>query len=57
MTQKGNSCLDRRCRRPSGLGEEVLHVPAIKGLPGVKLAAVTTRNEQRARKADAAFWC
>ena len=26
------------------------HVPAIKGLPGLKLAAVATRNEQRPGK-------
>src|SRR5947209_557734 len=31
------------------------HVPAIKGLPGLKLAAVATRNEQSARKAAEAF--
>jgi predicted dehydrogenase len=31
------------------------HVPAIKGLPGVKLAAVATRNEQSAREAAEAF--
>jgi hypothetical protein len=30
---------------------KVSHVPAISGLPGVKLAAVTTRSEQRAREA------
>jgi predicted dehydrogenase len=34
---------------------KVSHVPAISGLPGVKLAAVTTRNEQRAREAAEAF--
>ena len=34
---------------------KVSHVPAIKDLPGVKLTAVTTRNEQRARKAAEAF--
>ncbi|MGL4961036.1 MAG: Gfo/Idh/MocA family protein [Inquilinus sp.] len=31
------------------------HIPAIKGLPGVKLAAVATRNEQSAREAAEAF--
>jgi predicted dehydrogenase len=31
------------------------HVPAIKGLPGLKLAAVATRNEQSAREAAKAF--
>jgi predicted dehydrogenase len=31
------------------------HVPAINGLRGVKLAAVTTRTEQRAREAAQAF--
>ena len=31
------------------------HVPAIKGLPGLKLAAVATRNEQSAREAAQAF--
>jgi predicted dehydrogenase len=34
---------------------KVSHVPAIKGLPGVKLTPVTTRNEYRAREAAAAF--
>ena len=33
----------------------VSHVPAINGLPGLKLAAVATRNEQRARQAAEAF--
>jgi predicted homoserine dehydrogenase-like protein len=28
---------------------KVSHVPAINGLPGLKLAAVATRNEQSAR--------
>ena len=31
------------------------HVPAIKSLPGLKLAAVATRNEQSAREAAQAF--
>jgi predicted dehydrogenase len=31
------------------------HVPAINGLPGLKLAAVATRNEQSAREAAEAF--
>ena len=31
------------------------HVPAIKGLPGLKLAAVATRNEQSAREAAETF--
>jgi predicted dehydrogenase len=31
------------------------HVPAVKGLPGVRLAAVATRNEQTARQAAEAF--
>jgi predicted dehydrogenase len=30
---------------------KVSHVPAINGLPGLKLAAVATRNEQSARQA------
>lgn len=34
---------------------KVSHVPAIKGLPGVRLAAVATRNEQSARQAAEAF--
>ena len=33
----------------------VSHVPAINGLPGLKLAAVATRNEQSAREAAEAF--
>ena len=33
----------------------VSHVPAINGLPGLKLAAVATRNEQIAREAAQAF--
>jgi predicted dehydrogenase len=28
----------------------VSHIPAINGLPGLKLAAVATRNEQSARR-------
>src|ERR1700739_3155143 len=31
------------------------HVPAIKSLPGLKLAAVATRNEQSAQEAAEAF--
>jgi predicted dehydrogenase len=34
---------------------KVSHVPAIKGLPGVRLAAVATRSEQSAREAAEAF--
>jgi predicted dehydrogenase len=34
---------------------KVAHVPAIKGLPGLRLAAVATRNEQSAREAAKAF--
>ncbi len=34
---------------------KVSHVPAIKGLPGLKLAAVATRSEQSAREAAEAF--
>ena len=34
---------------------KVSHVPAINGLPGLKLAAVATRNEQSAREAAKAF--
>jgi predicted dehydrogenase len=34
---------------------KVSHVPAIKGLPGARLAAVATRNEQSARQAAEAF--
>ena len=33
----------------------ISHVPAINGLPGLKLAAVATRNEQSAREAAKAF--
>jgi|SRR5215469_7006428 len=33
----------------------VSHVPAINGLPGLRLAAVATRNEQSARGAAEAF--
>ena len=33
----------------------VAHVSAINGLPGLKLAAVVTRNEQSAREAAEAF--
>ena len=31
------------------------HIPAINGLPSLKLAAVATRNEQSAREAAEAF--
>jgi predicted dehydrogenase len=34
---------------------KVSHVPAINGLPGLRLAAVATRNEQSAREAAEAF--
>src|ERR1700751_6188337 len=34
---------------------KVSHVPAINGLPGLKLAAVATRNEEIAREAAQAF--
>jgi hypothetical protein len=34
---------------------KVSHVPAIKGLPGLKLVAVATRNERSAREATEAF--
>src|SRR6201987_6035245 len=34
---------------------KVSHVPAIKDLPGLKLAAVATSNEQSAREAAEAF--
>ena len=34
---------------------KVSHVPAIKGLPGVRLAAVATRSERSAREAAEAF--
>jgi predicted dehydrogenase len=34
---------------------KVSHVPAINGLPGLKLAAVSTRNEQNAREAAKSF--
>lgn len=34
---------------------KVSHVPAIKGLPGLRLVAVATRNEQSAREAAQAF--
>src|ERR1700756_3668004 len=34
---------------------KISHVPAIKGLPGLKLAALATSNEQSAREAAEAF--
>ena len=34
---------------------KVSHVPAIKALPGVRLAAVATRSERSAREAAEAF--
>ena len=34
---------------------KVSHVPAIRGLPGVRLAAVATRSERSAREAAEAF--
>jgi Oxidoreductase family, NAD-binding Rossmann fold len=34
---------------------KVSHIPAITGLPALKLAAVTTRNEESAREAAEAF--
>src|SRR5246500_339284 len=34
---------------------KISHVPAIKGLPGLKLAALATSNEQSARQAAEAF--
>jgi hypothetical protein len=34
---------------------KVSHVPAVNGLPGLKLGAVATRNEQSAREAAEAF--
>jgi predicted dehydrogenase len=34
---------------------KLAHIPAIKGLPGLKLAAVATRNQQSAREAAEAF--
>src|ERR1700747_778553 len=34
---------------------KISHVPAIKDLPGLKLAAVATSNEQSAREAAEAF--
>jgi len=34
---------------------KVSHVPAIRGLPGLRLAAVATRNEQSAREASETF--
>src|SRR5467141_1891865 len=39
----------------NGSWANVSHVPAINGLPGLKLAAVATRNEQSARKAALVF--
>ena len=39
----------------NGTWANLSHVPAIKGLPGLKLAAVATRNEQSARKAAETF--
>ena len=34
---------------------KISHVPAINGLPGLKLAAVATRNEESAREAAEVF--
>jgi predicted dehydrogenase len=34
---------------------KVSHVPAIKGVPGLRLAAVATRNERSAQEAAQAF--
>jgi predicted dehydrogenase len=39
----------------NGNSAEVSHVPAINGLPGLKLAAVATRNQRSAREAAEAF--
>jgi predicted dehydrogenase len=39
----------------NGSWANLSHVPAIKGLPGLRLAAVATRNEQSARKAAETF--
>jgi predicted dehydrogenase len=39
----------------NGSWANLSHVPAVKGLPDLKLAAVATRNEQSARKAAEAF--
>jgi predicted dehydrogenase len=39
----------------NGSWANLSHVPAIKGLPGMKLEALATRNEQSARKAAEAF--
>jgi predicted dehydrogenase len=39
----------------NGSWAKVSHVPAINGLPGLKLAAVATRNNQSAREAAEAF--
>ena len=47
---------DRYCRcEHERSWAKVSHVPAINGLPGLKLAAVATRNEQSAREAAEAF--
>lgn len=40
---------------PKSSWAKASHVPAINGLPGVKLVAVATRNEQGAREAAKAF--
>jgi predicted dehydrogenase len=40
---------------PKSSWAKVSHIPAINGLPGLKLAAVATRNEQSAREAAEAF--
>jgi predicted dehydrogenase len=40
---------------PKSSWAKLSHIPAINGLPGLKLAAVATRNEQGAREAAEAF--
>ena len=40
---------------PKSSWAKVSHIPAINGLPDLKLAAVATRNEQSAREAAEAF--
>jgi predicted dehydrogenase len=40
---------------PKSSWAKLSHIPAINGLPGLKLAAVATRNEQSAREAAEAF--
>jgi len=56
--QAGEAVVSQRAIRVGVIGADtktswakVSHIPAITGLPALKLAAVATRNEQRAERA------